>query len=107
MLKQPIRIFQIIGKQVISDKIIEFVLDDNLNYLDSISNHICCANVYPYHNYQVGDYLGISIGEIEKGGNLGIPSQEIFNNLSLVRKVVKVPDNYNRFTIKDLEFGGG
>lgn len=44
---------------------------------------------------------------IEKGGNLGIPSQEVFSDTSLVRKVVKAPDNYNGFTIKGLYFGGG
>ena len=107
MLKQPTRIFQVIGKQVVNDKVIKFILNDNLNYLNSISNHINCANIYPYHNYQVGDCLGISVGEIEKGGDLGIPSNEVFNYTGLVRKVVKAPDNYNGFTIKDLYFGGG
>jgi len=102
MLKQPIRIFQIIGKQVLNDKVIKFILDDDLNYLNSISNHINCANISPYHNYQAGEYLGISVGEIEKGGGLSFPSQEVFNDRSLVNKVKKPPSGYNGTTFSDL-----
>jgi|ERR1043166_3160594 hypothetical protein len=107
MLKQPTRIFQIIGKQVPNDKVIKFILHDNINYLNSISNHINCANIYPYHNYQVGDCLGISVGEIEKGGDLGIPSSEVFKDRSMVNKVKKPPSDYNGFTLNDLELGRG
>lgn len=107
MFKQPTRIFQIIGKQVPNDKVIKFILHDNLNYLNSISNHINCANIYPYHNYQVGDYLGISVGEIEKGGNRGYPSSEVFKDRSIVNKVKKAPSSYNGFTFDDLGFGRG
>jgi hypothetical protein len=107
MLKNPTRIFQIIGKQVINDKVIKFILHDNINYLNSISNHIYCANIYPHHNYQIGDYLGISVGEIEKGGDRGYPSSEVFANKSMVNKVKKPPKDYNGFTFNDLEFGMG
>ncbi|CAI2198151.1 8800_t:CDS:2 [Funneliformis geosporum] len=49
MLKQPARIFQIIGKQIISDKVIRLFLDDVLNYLDGDFNLIHCANSSPYN----------------------------------------------------------
>ncbi|MCE8158926.1 MAG: hypothetical protein I3270_00360 [Candidatus Moeniiplasma glomeromycotorum] len=58
-------------------------------------------------NYQVGDCLGICVGEIEKGGNLSFPSQEVFNDRGIVTKVVKAPTGYNGNTIKDLCLGRG
>ena len=107
MLKQPTRIFQITGKQILNDKVIRFFLHDNLNYLDGGFNLIHCANASPYNGYEVGDCLGISIGEIERGENLDPSVQEIFNNTILVKKVVKVPENHNGTTFDDLCFGRG
>jgi len=49
MLKQPTRIFQITGKQILNDNVIRFFLHDNLNYLDGGFNLIHCANIAPYN----------------------------------------------------------
>ncbi|MCE8163200.1 MAG: hypothetical protein I3273_02825 [Candidatus Moeniiplasma glomeromycotorum] len=107
MLKQPTRIFQITGKQVLNDKVIRFFLHDDLNYTNGGFNLIHCANIYPYHNYQVDDHLGICVGYIEQGGITAPPSQNVFSDRSLVTKVVKAPAGYNGFTIDDLCFKRG
>jgi hypothetical protein len=107
MLKQPIRIFQITGKQVINDKVIRFFLHDDIVYADSSFNLVHCANIHPYSNYQVGEHLGISIGEIEKSGYNSPTSQEVFNDKSMVNRVLMAPDGYNGFTFGDLIFGRG
>ena len=103
MLKQPVRIFQITGKQVLDERIIRFILDSNLNYPNEISNHIYCANISPYNIYKEGDFLGISIKLVEERS----ASSQVFNETSLVVKVKRAPDNYNGTTITDLYFGRG
>src|SRR3954447_10793486 len=107
MLKQPTRIFQITGKQLINDKVIIFFLHDDLNYSNGGFNFIHCANISPYHNYQAGDHLGICVGYIEQGGITSPSSSEVFSDRSLVNKVLKAPAGYNGFTIDDLVFGRG
>ena len=106
MLKSP-RIFQITGKEVVNDKVIRFFLHDNIVYVNGSFNFIHCANVSPYNDYEVGNCLGISIGEIEKSGYNSPSGQEIFNDRTMVNRVKKAPTDYNGFTIKDLEFGRG
>src|SRR6185369_15387171 len=47
-------------------------LIDELDY-----KKIKLGDIVEYIN-QVGDYLGISVGEVEKGGNISFPSREGF-----------------------------
>jgi hypothetical protein len=106
MLKSP-RVFLITGKQVLNDKVIRFILHDNIVYSDGAFNCIHCDNIYPYNSYKAGNYLGISIGEIERSGYNCPPSSNVFDDRSMVNRVFRAPDNYNGFTFDDLEFGRG
>ena len=53
---------------------------DDIIYSGGGFNLIHCANVFPYSGYEVGDCLGISIGEIEKSGYNAPFSSEVFND---------------------------
>jgi len=61
--------------------VVIFLLDNYVKFEDKNNNKITCANVSPFKDFGVNNYLEIDLDKISMKG-----SQHVFNDVSIVRK---------------------
>lgn len=66
--------------------VISFVLDNYIRYGNENSKVITCADVAPFNDFEIGDYLEIDLDKIAMKED----SINIFDDVSIVRKVSSV-----------------
>lgn len=84
---------------------IEFTVNEPIWYRDGIDNKISVVNNWPFHDYQIGDFLGIDTNKLH---NSNSPKFQSWKDTQAISKVIYKPtDWYNKEVVNDSNFQHG